>query len=103
MSLDREMTPATKQLARVFMAAEGLYRAKSNNEEKYVRRLGWHALAEHAYRKDWMLIKANPTLTRDGRETSALTPLGELMVAAMGPSSRVAALLQEWSKSSHPH
>ncbi len=101
LALENEPTPAMKKLVRVFMSAEGLYRARANNEDKYIHRLGWHAMAEHAYRMDWMLISANPTLTRDGRESSSLTPLGELMISAMGPSSRVAGLLQNWSKTGH--
>lgn len=101
MALEGRNTRAIMSMTRLLMVAEGLYRPRENNEEKYSQRLGWHALSEWAYRRDWALINNNPTLTVDARETTTITPLGRVMMSALGPSSRAAYWLSSWLKTDH--
>lgn len=101
MALEGQNFVVLRSMVRVLMAAEGLYRPRESNEKKYIERLGWHALAEYAYRKDWALINNNPALTTDARETTEITALGYVMMTALGPSSKVAYWLGSCVKTDH--
>jgi hypothetical protein len=101
MALEGRNTRAVTSMTRVLLVAEGLYRPRLNNEEKYLAKLGWYALAEYAFRMEWALISNNPTLTVDARETTTITPLGHIMMSALGPSSRAAYWLSSWLKTDH--
>ena len=103
MALEGKNEKKLERLTRGLMTAEGLHRPSETRKTKCLQNLGWHALAEYAYRKDWALIGNNPSLLRDARETAHLTPIGSIMVSAMGPASKIASFMDQWSKTNQEH
>lgn len=102
-ALNGEGDGRLKGITRALMAAEGLYRPHLKNEATYIHRLGWHALAEYASRKEWVHVSANPTLTSDARETTTITTIGFVMMSAMGPSSKIVSLISQCLKTDQTH
>lgn len=98
MALEGKHQNQVWHVARALAAAEGIHRPSATRKEKCIQNLGWSALAEYAYRRDWAIIGNNPSLLRDPRETSSITWTGELMISALGQHSKIASLMKGWLK-----